>query len=100
MPVFGDTPCPTTPAPTLLLMRQPRLSSLLTKASVRMPQVILKGCGARLMRFIRHIAYQQANDEDAEEILMDAIWAFITKPLPPHCNAAAWLFTLCRNCLI
>ncbi len=63
-------------------------------------RVILEGCGAQLMRFIRNISYQKANDEDAEEIMMDAIMAFITKPLPPHCNAAAWLFTLCRNRLI
>ena len=37
-------------------------------------RALLDSCGARLMRFIRHHSYQNAKDEDAEEILMDTIF--------------------------
>ena len=60
-------------------------------------RALLEGGGAQLMRSIRHHSYHNARDEDAEEIMMDTLFAFITKPLPPECNAAAWLFAICHN---
>jgi len=63
-------------------------------------RLLLEGCGARLMAYLRRHSYRQANDEDAEELMMNTIMAFITKPCPPYCNPEAWLYTIARNELI
>lgn len=63
-------------------------------------RLLLDGCGGRLLSYIRTRSYRKASDEDAEEIMMNTVMAFITEPLPPGCSPDAWLFTICRNQII
>lgn len=63
-------------------------------------RLLLQGCGGRLVSYIRRHSYNQANEEDAEEILMNTVMAFVTKPIPIGGSADAWLFTIARNELI
>jgi DNA-directed RNA polymerase specialized sigma24 family protein len=61
---------------------------------------LLQGCGGRLVSYIRRHSYNQATDEDAEEILMNTVMAFVTQPIPSGGSPDAWLFTIARNELI
>jgi len=63
-------------------------------------RLLLQGCGGRLVSYIRRHSYNQASDEDAEEILMNTVMAFVTKPIPSGVSADAWLFAITRNELI
>ncbi len=63
-------------------------------------RLLLLGYGGRLMSYLRRHSYRQASDEDAEEIMMSAIMAFISKPIPFEASAEAWLFAIARNELI
>lgn len=63
-------------------------------------RLLLDGCGGRLLSYIRTRSYRKASDQDAEEILMSTVMAFITDPLPSVCSPEAWLFTICRNQVI
>jgi DNA-directed RNA polymerase specialized sigma24 family protein len=63
-------------------------------------RLLLQGCGGRLAGYIRRHSYNQATDEDAEEILMNTVMAFVTKPIPTGGSPDAWLFTIARNELI
>lgn len=63
-------------------------------------RLLLQSCGGRLTSYIRRHSYHQATDEDAEEILMNAVMAFVTRPLPTGGSADAWLFAITRNELI
>ncbi len=63
-------------------------------------RLLLQGCGGRLVSYIRRHSYNQANEEDAEEILMNTVLAFVTKPMLTGVSADAWLFTITRNELI
>jgi DNA-directed RNA polymerase specialized sigma24 family protein len=62
--------------------------------------LLLQGCGGRLKSYIQRHSYRQAKEEDAEEILMSTILAFVTEPIPTGCSAEAWLFKIARNELI
>jgi len=63
-------------------------------------RLLLQGCGGRLASYIRRHSYHQASDEDTEEILMNTVMAFVTKPFPAGASAEAWLFAITRNELI
>ncbi len=62
--------------------------------------LLLQGCGGRLQSYIQRHSYRRATDEDAEEILMSTVMAFVTEPIAPGCSADAWLFRIARNELI
>ncbi len=70
------------------------------KGRERAARLLLQGCGARLVGYIKRHSYRKAGDEDAEEILADTIMAFVSNPIPSGCSAEAWLFRIARNELI
>ncbi|MBK9443727.1 MAG: hypothetical protein IPN53_21525 [Comamonadaceae bacterium] len=63
-------------------------------------RLLLDDCGGRLMSYIRTRSYRKASDQDAEEIMMSTVMAFVTEPIPTGCSPDAWLFTICRNQVI
>lgn len=70
------------------------------KGREKAARILLDGCGARLKSYVQRHSYRQANEQDAEEIMMSSLMAFIDKPCPLNCNPQAWLFSIARNELI
>ena len=71
-----------------------------TKGRNQAARALLDGCGGRLLSYIRTRSYRKASDQDAEEIMMSTVMAFVTEPIPSGCSPDAWLFTICRNQVI